>query len=93
MLPEELYAMPRWQLHILTQQASRVEARRLHRAATAAMTPHLQNDARRDLLSRLERMSDTPKPIAPPSTAPRVHDPEAAAAWFRERGVRVTEAS
>lgn len=86
--------MPRWQLHILTQQASRVEARRLHRAATAAMTPHLKDDARRDLLGRLERMSATPKTIpAPMAPTSRVHDPEAAAAWFRERGVRVTEAS
>lgn len=84
--------MPRWQLNILAEQASRVEARRLHRAATAAMTPHLKDDSRRDLLNRLERLSATPAPfVAPVAPATRIHDPAAAAAWFRERGVRVVE--
>ena len=89
LVPEEIYAMPRWQLMILAEQASRVEARRLHRGVTAAMAPHLKDDARRDLLRSLERMSATPAPMQRPASLRTDYDPAAAAEWFRSRGVRV----
>lgn len=81
--------MPRWQLGILAEQASRVEARRLHRGVTAAMAPHLKDDARRDLIRRLERMSATPAPVERRAPTHTDYDPAAAAEWFRSRGIRV----
>ena len=89
LVPEEVYAMPRWQLGILAEQASRVEARRLHRGVTAAMAPHLKDDARRDLIRRLERMSATPAPVERRAPTHTDYDPAAAAEWFRSRGIRV----
>jgi hypothetical protein len=80
--------LPRWQLTILVTEQARIEATRLSAAMTAATSPHLTPRAQRDLVRRVRRTADLPRPE--PAEIPKErHDPAAAAAWFAERGIKV----
>ena len=81
-------ALPFWQLSILISEQPRIEAQRLSAAITAASSPHLKASARRDLVRRVGKVADLPKPPAAEMPKERI-DPAAAAAWFAERGIRV----
>lgn len=80
--------MPRWQLTILMSEQQRVEAQRTRTLITAASAPHMREQARRDLLRSIDRHAAPPAPPPTPMTKER-YDPDAAAAWFAARGVRV----
>jgi hypothetical protein len=83
-----LLRLPRYLLHVLIREQHRVEAQHMRRLMTATSAPYLKASDRADLIRRIERAADLPEPPASPMPKERI-DPEAAAAWFAARGIRV----
>lgn len=84
---------PMWALQILVDELPALEAHALEQAATAAITPHLKDHDRRELLRSLQwehrPQGRMPAAAAPDSTEPPVRDLDAAAAYFASMGIRV----
>lgn len=64
-----------------------MEAHRIRQLITATSAPHLTISARRELLRQLERIGTIREPVQP--IPKQAHDPQAAAAYFAARGIRV----
>ncbi len=64
-----------------------MEAHRIRQLMAATTAPHLAAPARRELLRQLERIGTVCEATAP--IPKQAHDPQAAAAYFAARGIRV----
>ncbi len=83
---------PAYLLRILAAEAGRIEAGRQLSAVAATLAPHWREGDRRGYLRELELRAAPSRP--PVATMPKERiDPEAAAAWFAARGVRVVKAN
>ncbi|KPV54863.1 hypothetical protein SE17_01230 [Kouleothrix aurantiaca] len=69
-----------------------LEAERLRSLVTASVAPHLEDDARRDLMSGMEEAVEPLQPIRPKPAMPTVQDPEKAREWFAAMGIKVVSA-
>ena len=88
--PEGFLTMPLYQLAILTEHLPALEASEMRAAMTAASAPHMKDGNRRTLYRQLDSLARPLEPREEPQPIEKIaHDPEAAAAWFADMGVKV----
>lgn len=88
-MPGDYLRLPVYQLRLLIDKQPALDAAEQQALAVAVASPHMKPEGRRSYLRLLRRIADPPRSQRREPRAVIEHDPEKAAAWFAEMGVRV----
>lgn len=91
--------MPQWQVNVLTEYISPLEAKTQKEACYASLVPHIEAQDRKEYFSDLHLLSDelsifqrlTPPPQGNFDLEQGQANPEQIVAWFEARGAKVSK--
>lgn len=86
--PDRLWRLPQWQLELLVEQLPALKAEEQLSRIDAASAPYAKDYERRSFIQRLLGLVRYREP-RPPRVQVAEVDPQKAAQWFAQQGIRV----